>query len=181
MRVLISFLLLVSIVFQLKAQRDVDDDASWSFRDRAYTGLGLGGLGLGQSAFLGRYFTVGVSAQQGYMITKGLSSGVGFEYQYTNFSDLRVTQQQYGVYPFIRQNVFRQFFVQADYNWFWISATERANVAKGGPFERFFLGAGYSTQAGRRGYMNFLISYDFLYTNTSIFGSPISTRLFFTF
>jgi hypothetical protein len=95
MRSIIVFLLLFGLSFSVFAQREIDEDATWSFRDRAYTGIGFGGLSFGRHNFLGNYFSIGASLLGGYMVTKNLSAGVGFEYQYTSYSDLKLKNHLY--------------------------------------------------------------------------------------
>ncbi len=179
MRFLLSVLLVLIVVLNVKAQRDIDEEASWSPKDRVYLGIGLGGLSLGKSNVYGSYFSIGIIAQAGYMITKNLSAGIGGEYQYTNYSDLKITDQMFGGYPFIRYNVFKGFFIQTDYDFYSISVDARYNDRR--VYERFFVGAGYSSPAGRRGRFNILVSYDLLYTSSSVFNSPLSFRAYFTF
>lgn len=179
MRLLISIVLFFVCSVSCFAQREIDEDASWDFRDRAYTGLGFGGLSFGQHRILGSYFSIGASALGGYMLTKNLSTGVGFEYQYTSYSDLKLKNHLYGGYPFLRYNI-KNFFMQADY------ALYSVQVFVNDPDEReildrFFVGAGYSSPTRGRSFMNFLVSYDLLYNRNSRWGSPLNTRLFFTF
>lgn len=161
------------------SQRFVDDETGWSFSDRGYFGLGFGGLGLGRSNLYGDYFSIGVTPMIGYMLTKNLSSGVAFEYQYTSYSDLKVKIHQYGGYPFLRYNV-RPFFFQADYALYSMQA-DMYSTEERVLLDRFFVGAGYSSQGGGRAAFHILVSYDLLYTNTSMFNSPLSVRAFMTF
>lgn len=161
------------------AQKDVDERTSWSIKDRGYLGLGFGGLGLGRHSVLGNYFSVGLSPMAGYMLTKNLSTGLAFEYQYTSYSDLKIKIHQYGWYPFVRYNV-KMFFIQADYDWYSIPVNVH-NSDDRVILDRFFAGLGYSSNSGGRGSVNFLLSYDLLYTNTSPFSSPVSVRIFMTF
>lgn len=161
------------------SQRYVDDQSGWSFKDRGYFGLGFGGLGLGRNSMFGRFFSIGVTPMAGYMLMKNLSSGLAFEYHYTNYSDLKLSIHQYGGYPFLRYNI-RNFFLQTDYALYSMqadfSATDKTRVI----LDRYFVGAGYSSQRGRSAF-NMLVSYDLLYTNTSRFSSPVSVRAFMTF
>lgn len=180
MKKLILLLLVGVCGLTVHAQKQVDDRTGWSFRDRGYFGLGIGGLGLGRSNVFGNYFSIGVTPLAGYMLTKNLSSGLAIEYQYTNYSDLKLSIHQYGWYPFVRYNI-RNFFLQTDYNWHYMQ--ENFNVPESDriTLNRFFVGAGYSSQGRGRGAFNILISYDLLYTNTSRFNSPLSVRAFMTF
>jgi hypothetical protein len=172
---LIVLLLTINAVF---AQRDFDEDSGWSFRDRAYFGVGLSGLNFGSSATYGKFFSIGVSGQIGYMLINNLSTGIGLEYQYESYGDINVKSHIYGGYPFVRYNI-KSFFVQVDYDLVTIKANFENQEAKQN-FERFFVGVGYSSETGGRGYLNVLVSYDFLYTNTSPFASPLSFRVYFT-
>ena len=163
------------------SQREVDDRTPWNLKDRAYLGLGFGGLGFGTHPSYGTYFSVGLSPMAGSMITKNFSSGVAFEYQYTSYSDQKIKIHQYGWYPFLRYNI-KNVFVQADYDWYsvprFVTVTSQERVI----LDRFFVGLGYSNASpGSRSAVNILASYDLLYTNTSPFSSPLSFRIFMTF
>jgi hypothetical protein len=171
-------ILLCLISFTCLSQKEIDDRTGWSLKDRGYLGLGFGGLGLGRHSTLGNYFSIGVTPMAGYMLTKNLSSGLAFEYQYTSYSDLKIKIHQYGWYPFVRYNI-RMFFIQADYDWYSIPTT--VNSDERIILDRFFAGIGYSSKGRGSSAMNFLLSYDLLYTNTSPFSSPLSVRIFFTF
>ena len=171
-------ILLLATSFATVGQRDLDDN-SWSIKNRAFVGFGLTGLSLGTSPSFGKYFTVGVSGQVGYMITQNLSSGVGVDYEYTSYSDQGLRLYSTGTYPFIRYNI-KQFFIQTEYAFYTIKAKssvdeEKANV------ERYFIGLGYSPETSSRGKFNILVSYDVLYSNSGLFPSPLSIRVFYTF
>ncbi len=159
-------------------QKEIYEDSSWDLKERGYVGVGLGGLGFGTYAG-GSYFSVGASVLGGYMLTKNLSTGVGFEYQYTSYSYLKLRNHLYGGYPFLRYNI-KNFFLQADYTMYSVQVDIR-NTGERQMMDRMFVGVGFISPSGGRGFMNFLVSYDFLYTNASRWGSPLNTRLFFTF
>lgn len=178
-RILITVVFLVTIIQTILAQKQISEDAEWTLKERGYLGLGLGGLSFGNHNFYGRYFSVGAGALAGYMLTQNLSTGVGFDYQYTSYGDQKLRTHVYGGYPFVRYNI-RNFFVQFDYDFYWLKANV-PNATSKATQERFFGGIGFSSQGNGRVTSNFLISYDFLYTSASLFGSPLSTRLFFTF
>jgi hypothetical protein len=177
---LLVFVFLLSCSVNVLAQREISEDApQWDFKERAYAGFGLGGLSFGNHSFYGQYFSIGVGALGGYMLTRNLSTGVGFEYQYTSYSDQKLKNHVYGGYPFVRYNI-KNFFIQFDYDMFWIKSEIPGASAKATE-ERFFGGLGFFSAGRGRVMTNFLISYDFLYTSASLFGSPLNTRLFFTF
>jgi hypothetical protein len=158
------------------SQIQLDEGAGYSLKDRGYLGIGVGGLGFGQSN-AGTYYSIGLTPQAGYMINQYVSSGFAFEYQYTGYPDIHRNITQYGWYPYVRFNI-KKFFVQSDYDWYSIPAF---NSGERKIFNRFLLGAGYFSQGRGRGGVNFLISYDLLYTANSPFNSPLSIRFFFTF
>lgn len=161
------------------AQKEVDENTSWAIKDRGYLGLGFGGLGLGSNSVYGNYFSIGLTPMAGYMLTKNLSTGLAFEYQYTSYSDLKLKIHQYGWYPFVRYNI-KNFFVQTDYDWYSVenfASPTRDRVI----LERFFVGLGYWSGTGGKVSTNLLLSYDLMYTNTSPFSSPLSIRIFMTF
>lgn len=172
--------LLLSFIYTASfCQKDLDENSSWSLKDRGYLGIGLGGLGFGTSRNVGTYFSIGVTPMAGFMLTKNLSTGLAFEYQYSSYSDLNLKVHQYGWYPFARYNI-KDFFIQLDYNFHNVDnvltpADDRVT------YERFFAGIGYSPRGRGRLRSNILLSYDLMYTNTSPFNSPISLRAFFTF
>lgn len=171
-------LLLFIIHLSAFAQKEIYEDSSWELKDRGYVGVGLGGLGFGTYAG-GNYFSIGASALGGYMLTRNLSTGVGFEYQYTSYSYMKLRNHLYGGYPFLRYNI-KNFFLQADYTMYSVQV-DITNAGERQMMDRMFVGVGFSSPSGRRGFMNFLVSYDFLYSNASRWGSPLNTRLFFTF
>lgn len=179
MRAAIFILILAFSSVAAYAQRDIDEDASWDLRDRGYTGIGFGGLSFGRHSYFGNYFSIGASVLGGYMVTKNLSAGVGFEYQYTSYGDLKLRHHLYGGYPFLRYNI-KNFFIQADYDLYSVQV-DITDPGQREMADRLFMGVGFSSPTRGRAYMNFLVQYDFLYTSTSLWGSPLSTRLFFTF
>lgn len=173
----ISFFVLV-LPLVVMAQREINP-SGWALNDRAYLGFGLSGLNLGYDAFAGRFFSIGASGQLGYMLTTHLSAGAGLEYNYTTYQDAGIKHFMYNAFPFIRHNI-GNFFLQAEYNLVTIKIRERGVGEASGNFERLFGGIGYTSPSGRGTYFNILVSYDFLYTNSSPFASPLSIRFFFT-
>jgi hypothetical protein len=174
-------ILIILILFSTASfgQKEISEDTPYTFKERAYAGIGFGGLSFGNHTYYGRYFSIGAGVLGGYMLTRNLSAGVGFEYQYTSYSDQKFRNHVYGGYPFVRYNI-KNFFVQFDYDLYWLKANI-PNASAEAQQERFFGGIGFSSASRGRAFMNFLVSYDFLYTSQSLFGSPLNTRLFFTF
>ncbi len=174
-RVLIILLIASTSVF---AQREIGDSPSIS--DRGYVGLGFGGLSFGSDTYYGKYFSIGVSALAGYMLTENLSTGFGVDYQFTSYNDIGYKNHLYGGFPFVRYNI-SDFFIQTDYAIYSLKSnlgtTQEARVRE----ERFFVGVGYSPETGNRAQFNLLLSYDLLYDNIGLFPSPIALRAFITF
>lgn len=171
-------LMLTSLCLSSYAQRDVGERTGWSPKERMYFGLGIGGLGFGQDASGHQYYSIGLTPMTGYMLAKGLSGGLAFEFVYQGIPDLKETYIQYGWYPFLRYNVFKSIFIQTDYDWYSLedSAGERDI------YNRFMAGLGYSSKGGGRTAVNFLVSYDLMYAgSTSRFNSPFTIRIFLTF
>ena len=156
------------------AQRQVDKNTDWSLKERMYFGVGLGGLGFGNN-----YFSLGLTPQVGYMIAKDFSGGLAIEYQYIGYPSTKTKRITYGGYPYLRYNI-KQFFIQTDYDWYSIddiyTPAEDRKI-----YNRFMVGAGYFSQGGGRSAVNFLLSYDFLYSTPSQFNSPVDIRIFITF
>jgi hypothetical protein len=165
----------------LIAQREVDKSTSWSLKDRGYLGLGIGGIGFGTNSYYGKYFSIGATPMAGYMIAKNLSAGLAFNYQYTNYSDLKINSTVYGYYPFLRYNI-KMFFIQVDKDWYNVPVIDlRTHEKLRNTYERFFVGLGYMSPSGQRSKFNILLSYDFQYSNVGVFNSPLSLRMFLTF
>jgi hypothetical protein len=177
----LSLAIIVVFLFGIEAysQKEISEDAQWNVKERGYAGIGFGGLSFGNHTYYGRYFSIGAGALAGYMLTRNLSTGLGFEYQYTSYSDQHFKNHVYGGYPFVRYNI-KNFFLQFDYDLFWLKANIPNVTSAEATQERFFGGIGFFNPGGRVT-ANFLVSYDFLYTSSSLFGSPLNTRLFFTF
>jgi hypothetical protein len=74
-----------------------------------------GGLGLSIS----NYSTyVGVSPLIGYNITSRLAGGIQISYRYTNYKgNPSISVNDYGLSPFARFMVYKQFFVHAEYEY----------------------------------------------------------------
>lgn len=176
LRFLVFILFVSTSVF---AQRELDDD-SWSLKNRGYAGLGFGGLSFGTDNYYGNYFSIGVSALGGYMLTEQLSAGVGIDYQYTKYGDVGLKNHVVGGYPFLRYQI-ADFFAQTDYAIYTLKAELGSDQEARVQEERLFLGVGYAPRSNGRAMINLLLSYDVLYLNSGPFASPISLRFFVTF
>lgn len=175
--------MLIAVHVTLWAQREVDGQSSW--KDRIYTGGGLGFNG-GTDVIGNKYFNISVSPIVGYMITSQLSGGVGVSYQRISYPDINFNYTQYGFMPFIRYN-FSDLFVTAEYNYINLPdidydlATGRYTEAARIYRSRMLVGAGYSKPLGNRARVNAVALYDLLYQRPSVFLSPWVFRVFVSF
>ncbi|GCC52312.1 hypothetical protein SanaruYs_25480 [Chryseotalea sanaruensis] len=174
---LIVTFLSINLVF---AQREIGEDTGWSLKDRMYVGGGLG-MDAGRDFNGYRYFYAQVSPILGYMLTPKLSTGVGINYTYLNYSDLDISTSQYGGNPFLRYNVTNELFALTEYNFISVDPDIFNDNNERVIFERFLVGAGYTQRIGTRGALNFVALYDLKFTNSGPFGSPWVLRVFFSF
>jgi hypothetical protein len=172
-----GWMLLLLITFSTYGQREVEEDAGWSLKERLYLGGGFG-LNGGNDAFGNRYFYVGLNPIIGYMITQQFSAGIGLQWQHFSYPDVNVKVNQYGVSPFVRYN-FSQLFAYAEYN---LLNTPTFNNTERRNFDRLLVGLGYTQPLGRRGAINAMALYDLIYSNTEqAFASPWVFRVYFSF
>lgn len=170
---------LILIAFVTSAQRQIDENAPPSWKERVYVGGGLG-LNGGTDGFGNRYFYYGLSPIIGYMVTQKFSVGTGISWQHYSYPDFKpkFTIDQYGFSPFLRYN-FSQLFAYGEYNLIntpTVGNTQRRN------FDRLLLGLGYSQPLGNRGALNVMGLYDVLYRQQErAFASPWVLRVFFSF
>ncbi len=174
---LLSFGILFStMVF---GQKDVAFEDGPSFRDRVFFGGGLG-LGGGSNSFF-----VSLSPIAGYMLTPKWSVGAGINYTYVNYNNIDQSDNQYGFLMFTRYNIYRQFFLQAQYDY--INYT-RYFFSTGGElldtrdsYSRVLAGGGISQPLGARGAINLVAMYDLTHSSSSPYGSPWVFQVYFSF
>ena len=180
---LLLFLLLSVTVF---SQVEIDKGEKPPFKDRIYYGGGF-------SVTFGDITSVYVSPIVGYMITRGLSGGVGITYQY--YKDKRYTpdleSHSYGPRLFLRQNLNfipkLPLFVYGEYEslnfeaYQYDPATDEYYLERDW-YPRLMLGAGLFVPFGRRGGFSFALLYDVIHSgSTSAYNSPWVYRLGFSF
>lgn len=177
MKPFVLLLFILSVTTVAFGQREIEEDAGWSLKDRIYVGGGFG-LNGGNDSYGNRYFYVGLNPIIGYMITPKFSGGLGLQWQHYSYPDNKITIDQYGVSPFLRYNL-GQLFAYTEYNLLntpTVNNTERKN------FDRFLAGLGYSQPLGRRGAINVMALYDLIYSNSDLaFASPWVFRVYFSF
>ena len=137
-------------------------------KDRIVTG---GGLGLGFGS-VQDYFSV--SPMIGYRLTAKLLAGTGVTYRYTNYKVYRpsIKLNDYGVNPFLRFTVYRNIFIQTEYEYLnyefplTISETTRRS------FDSFLAGGGFIQPLGQRAAFYVMALYNFSYQQSSTQYSP---------
>lgn len=172
-----GFLLLMLLSVSVMGQREIEEDAGWTLKDRLYFGGGFG-LSGGQDSYGNKYFYFALNPIVGYMVTPDFSVGTGVGWQRLSYSEpVKQKIDQYAVSPFARYN-FGQLFAYGEYslvNSSTFISTERRN------FDRLLLGLGYSQSTGQRGAINVMALYDVLYREDEAFASPWVFRVFFSF
>ena len=171
------FLLFFGLQFSSLAQRAVDPEAKFTFKDRRYFG---GSLGLQ----LGTVTLVDLSPLAGVMLSPKFSTGIGATYQY--YDDQRFqgnAGSSYGGRAFVRYNVLPNIFAYSELesiNW------NAYNYGKD-QFQRtwteaFFVGGGYFAPFGSRGGANFTFLYNLNHSNWGAYYSePYLIRVGFVY
>jgi hypothetical protein len=144
-------------------------------KDRIVTG---GGLGLGFGS-VQDYFSV--SPMIGYRLTAKLLAGTGVTYRYTNYKVFRPSMKlnDYGLNPFLRFTVYRNIFLQTEYEYlnyeFPVTAAETTRRS----FDSFLGGGGFIQPIGQRAAFYLMALYNFSYQQTSQYSpydSPVVIR-----
>lgn len=142
-------------------------------KDRIVTGGGLGlGFGSVQDFF-------SVSPVIGYRLTTKLLAGTGITYRYTNYKPLRIKLNDYGLSPFLRYTVYRNIFLQTEYEFlnyeFPVNYTETRRMS----FDSFLAGGGFIQPLGNRLSFYLMALYNFSYQgNTGVY-SPYDSPIVF--
>lgn len=160
-------------------QRTVDFEETPSFRDRLFFGGGFG-LGGGSNSFF-----VSASPMVGYMLTQRWSAGVGLNYTYVRYDNIDQNDSQYGFLAFTRYNIYRQFFLQAQYDYinftnYFITPTNEL-IEERDSYSRVLAGGGITQPLGARGAINLVAMYDVTHSSSSPYGSPWVFQVYFSF
>ena len=147
------------------------------FKERIVTGGGLGlAFGSGQDF-------ISVSPQIGYRVTARLIAGTGITYRYTNYKYFSpsIKLNDYGLNPFLRFTVYRNIFIQAEYEYLnYEFPTTRTETSRKG-FNSFLAGAGFVQPIGAKVSFYAMALYNFSYKNSAAgiytpYDSPIVFR-----
>lgn len=156
--------LLFALVLPLEGFSQGKDNSlkGMPLKDRIVTG---GGLGLGFGS-VQDYFSV--SPMIGYRLTAKLLAGTGVTYRYTNYKVVRpsIKLNDYGLNPFLRFTVYRNIFLQTEYEY--LNYEFPVNVAETTrrSFDSFLGGGGFIQPIGERFAFYLMALYNFSYENT---------------
>ena len=161
-------------------QREVDMEQKPAFKDRVFFGGGFG-LGGGSNSFY-----VSASPLVGYMLTNKWSAGVGLNYTYVRYDNINQNDNQYGLLAFTRYNIYRQFFLQAQYDYinytrYYFVPGSNELFDERDSYSRFLAGGGISQPLGARGAINLVAMYDLSHSSSSPYGSPWVFQVYFSF
>lgn len=178
-------ILLITALFAFSyasAQKDVDFEDKPSFKDRTFFGGGLSMGGSNNTLF------VSLSPMAGYMLTPKWSAGIGVNYTYANYRNIDQRDHQWGFLTFTRYNIWRQFFLQAQYDYTnfsrFVPVFDQAGVIynkERDSYSRYLAGGGISQPLGARGAINIVGMYDLGYSNRSPYDSPWVFQVYFSF
>jgi hypothetical protein len=156
-----------------RAQGEANSLKDVPFKERIVTG---GGLGL---SFGSAQDFVSVSPQIGYRVTAKLIAGTGLTYRYTNYKIFRpsVKLHDYGVNPFLRFTVYRNIFVQTEYEYlnYEFPFTNRETIRKG--FNSFLAGGGFVQPISDKLSFYVMALYNFSYDSSPTSYSPYDSPL----
>jgi hypothetical protein len=144
-------------------------------KDRIVTG---GGLGLG---FGSVQDYVSVSPMIGYRLTARLLAGTGVTYRYTNYKVFRPSLKlnDYGVNPFLRFTVYRNIFIQTEYEYLNYEYPLASRETTRMNFDSYMAGGGFIQPLGNRLSFYLMALYNFSYDDLdpySPYDSPFVIR-----
>lgn len=160
------FLVFFGLQFAAHAQRVIDPEAKFTFKDRSYFG---GSLGLQ----FGTVTLVDLSPLAGVMLSPKFSTGLGATYQY--YEDNRFqgnTGSSYGGRAFVRYNLLPNIFAYSEVESInWNAYNYVQDEFQRTWTEAFFVGAGYFAPFGSRGGANFTFLYNLRHSNREAYYS----------
>jgi hypothetical protein len=169
MRNLLALALVLATSVAYSQREDVDFSRKPTFTDRLYTG---GGFGFSAND---SYMYIGVSPVIGYMFTSRFSGGATITYQYFSYRvPIETSSSVYGLSPFLRFNLSRQFFLTTSYNWLNYDQDIVLAGRQNRYFTRFLVGAGFAQPIGNKSAFVVMAQYDLTYANqvSSPYNSP---------
>jgi hypothetical protein len=143
------------------------------FKERIVTG---GGFGL---SFGNVQDFVSVSPMIGYRVTARLIAGTGFTYRYTSYKFFKpsIKLNDYGVNPFLRFTVYKNIFIQTEYEYlnYEFPTSNRETFRRN--FNSFLAGGGFVQPVGGKVSFYILALYNFSYANSQTGYSPYDSPL----
>lgn len=156
----LSLLMLICVLFVSHSFAQTEYNALGGDRpawiDKIYVGGGLGGFG-----FSSDRTWVSVNGQVGYRITEKWNAGVGLTYQYFKFKEpINVSFNDYGLSFYSQYIIYQPFFAMAQYEILFLDDPEGRFT-----YDTFLLGGGISQPFGGKGFANFYVLYNILYSD----------------
>jgi hypothetical protein len=174
---LIFTIFILAVAGSVFGQGEANSLKGTPFKERIVTGGGMGlGFGSGQDFF-------SISPVIGYQITRKLMAGTGFTYRYTNYKYYKpsIKLKDYGVNPFARFTVYRNIFLQTEYEYlnYEFPLSVRETTRKG--FGSFLAGGGFIQPLGKKVGLYFMALYNFSYKTPRLgeyspYDSPLVIR-----
>ena len=153
--VLLLFLVLGSESFAQENYNNVFGNDRPAWIDKIYVGGGLGGFGISSDRTW-----VNVSGQVGYRITEKWNAGVGLTYQYFKWKvPPEASFNDYGLSFYTQYIIYQPFFAMAQYEILFLDTFDGRDT-----YDTFLIGGGVSQSMGR-GFANFYVLYNVLYTD----------------
>lgn len=174
---LTSLLLLSSVVVTYGQWGDEEMSEKPTLRDRIFTG---GGMGLS----FGSYSNfVSVSPLIGYRITPKLAAGLGFQYRYTKYKQVRpeFSTNDYGASIFTRYNFYGPLFLHAEYEYLNYQMINSLGEKARKDYNSVMVGGGFFQPLGRKAGFFLMALYNLSYTDPapgefSPYDSPLVLR-----
>lgn len=140
------------------AQGEIDvlgrDRPAWL--DKVYVGGGIGGIGISNDRVW-----ASVNGQVGYRITDKWNVGTGLSYQYFKWKEpINQSFHDYGLSFYTQYIIYEPFFAMAQYEILFLDQVEGRET-----YDTFLVGGGISQPLGNKGFMNFFVLYNVLYTD----------------
>jgi hypothetical protein len=143
-----------------------------------------GGFGLSFSSYSD---FISVSPQIGYAITRKLIAGTGFTYRYTKYKyySPSINLNDFGVNPFLRFTVYRNIFIQTEYEYLDYEFPDYSTGVLGETtrknFNSFLAGGGFVQPIGQKVSFYIMALYNFSYQDSnpneySPYNSPLIIR-----
>ncbi len=129
------------------------------FFDKFYLG---GGFGFSAGT---AHTNISVSPLVGYKITDRLSAGASITYQYNDYKFLDATLTHYGLSPFSRFMITRQFFAHTEYEFLSLEYPVVADFSQTDRqgFNTWFVGGGFVQPLGRIASFSLIALYNVFY------------------